>query len=340
MSSSRVLVTGAAGFIGSHVAEACVGLGFATVGLDDLSGGFRRNVPAGCRFFEGDVRDPRVVAELWRSHGPFDHVYHLAAYAAEGLSPHIRRYNYDTNLLGSVNLINASLNHGVQHFVFASSIAVYGAGQVPLREDTVPRPEDPYGISKYAVELDLEAARRVFGLSYTIFRPHNVYGERQHHGDRYRNVVGIFINQCLNGEPMTVFGDGAQTRAFSYIGDVAPVIARAPLVAGARDQVFNLGADTPVRVIDLARQVAQHLGVEPRWKHLPARPEVVHAFADHTRVREVFGTPPATPLAEGLRRTVAWVRHLGPIPPTAFEAIEVPARMPEVWRRPSSGESR
>lgn len=332
MSTSRVLVTGAAGFIGSHVAEACAGLGFVTVGVDDLSGGFRRNVPAGCQFVEGDIRDPRVVAELWRSHGPFDYVYHLAAYAAEGLSPHIRRFNYDTNLLGSVNLINASLNHGVRHFVFTSSIAVYGAGQVPLRESTVPRPEDPYGISKYAVELDLEAARHVFGLSYTIFRPHNVYGERQHYGDRYRNVVGIFINQCLKGEPMTVFGDGTQTRAFSYIADVAPVIARAPLVPGARDQVFNVGADEPVQVIDLGRQVAGQLGVVPQFKHLPARPEVVHAFADHSRVREVFGTSAPTPLSEGLRRTVDWVKTIGPMTPTRFEAIEVPAKLPASWR--------
>jgi UDP-glucose 4-epimerase len=332
MNPTKVLVTGAAGFIGSHVADACLALGFAVVGVDDLSGGFRRNVPAGAVFVEGDLRDPGVVEALWRDHGPFDYVYHLAAYAAEGLSHHVRRFNYQTNLVASAGLVNASVRHGVRHFVFASSIAVYGTGQLPLREDDAPRPEDPYGISKYAVELDLAAAEDLFGLPYTVLRPHNVYGERQHYGDRYRNVVGIFLNQCLKGEPMTVFGDGLQTRAFSYIADIAPLFARAPLVPAARNGVFNVGADTPVRVVDLAAQVAGALGVPCRLRHLEARHEVVHAFADHSRVRAAFGDSPATPLSEGLRRMVEWARPLGPLPETRFSGIEVPERLPASWR--------
>src|SRR5258708_19051517 len=127
----------------------------------------------------------------------------MAHYAAEGFSPFIRRYNYETNLGASVNLINQSLIHGVKTFVFTSSIAVYGRNQLPMTEDLTPQPEDPYGVAKYAVELDLRAARHQFGLDYVIFRPHNVYGAHQNIRDKYRNVIRIFMNQILQGQPLT-----------------------------------------------------------------------------------------------------------------------------------------
>src|SRR5207237_948578 len=139
--------------------------------------------------------------------------------------------------------INEAVRHSCKCFVFTSSIAVYGAAQLPMTEEMVPEPEDPYGISKYAVELDLKAAHRMYGLNYVVFRPHNVYGEHQNIGDRYRNVLGIFMNRIMQGQAMPVFGDGNQTRAFSYIGDIAPIIARAPEVAAARREAFNVGAD-------------------------------------------------------------------------------------------------
>src|SRR5512136_2185483 len=172
----RSLVTGGAGFMGSHVADELVSMGHEVVVLDDLSGGSRDNVNPGARFVEGSVLDHALVDRLFAEH-EFDYVYHLAAYAAEGLSHFIRRFNYTNNLIGSVNLINESVKHHIRCFVFTSSIAVYGANQLPMREDLTPLPEDPYGIAKYAVELDLHAAHRLFGLDYIIFRPHNVYGE-------------------------------------------------------------------------------------------------------------------------------------------------------------------
>src|SRR6202008_727862 len=184
---------------------------------------------------------------------------HLAAYAAEGLSHFIKRFNYHNNLIGSVNLINAAVNHGIKRFVFAPSIAVYGAGQSPMKEDMTPAPEDPYGIAKLAVEQDLKNSHEMFVLEYVIFRPHNVYGERQNIGDRYRNVVGIFMNQLLRGEPMSIFGDGTQERAFTYISDVAPVIAECVDYPEARNQIFNVGADVPYTVTTLAEIVADAL---------------------------------------------------------------------------------
>jgi UDP-glucose 4-epimerase len=325
-----VLVTGAAGFIGAHVAEHCLKLGFEVLATDDLSGGFRGNVPAAAQWAQGDLRDAAFVASLFQGRR-FDYVYHLAAYAAEGLSHFVRRFNYQTNLVASMNLVNEAVKHEVGCFVFTSSIAVYGRNQTPMTEAMEPQPEDPYGISKYAVELDLRAAHDMFGLDYVVFRPHNVYGERQNIADRYRNVIGIFMNQVMQGQPMTVFGDGLQTRAFSYIDDVAPVIAASPLVAAARNQVFNIGADTPYTVLQLADEVAAAFGTAPRVVHLPARNEVVHAFSDHAKARGAFGARAPTDLRTGIRRMAEWAKLRGAGCPVTFSDIEIRKKLPPSW---------
>jgi UDP-glucose 4-epimerase len=328
----RVLVTGGAGFLGSHVADALILRGHDVTVFDDLSGGFRANVPTAARFVHGSVSDAAMVDTVF-AQGNFTHVYHLAAYAAEALSHFIRRFNYTNNVIGSVNVLNASVNAGVQTFVFTSSIAVYGANcELPVTEAMVPRPEDPYGIAKYAVELDLSACREVFGLDYIIFRPHNVFGPRQNIGDRYRNVIGIFMNQILQSRPMTIFGDGTQTRAFSYIDDVAPLMADAIDVPQARNRVFNIGADEPCSLNELANQVAAAMGVQAQIVHLAARHEVRHIHADHSHARRVFGLRSGTPLREGLAHTAAWVREHGSRATARFEAIEIDKNLPSVWR--------
>ena len=287
-SRPRSLVTGGAGFIGSHVADELLLAGHEVVVLDDLSGGFRENLAPQIQFIEGSVTDVALVDSLFERF-QFDFVYHLAAYAAEGLSHFIRRYNYTNNLLGSVTLINAAVRHHCRCFVFTSSIAVYGAGQTPMTEEMVPVPEDPYGISKYAVELDLAAAKRLFGLNFIVFRPHNVYGTRQNIGDKYRNVIGIFMNQVMQGLPCSIFGDGKQTRAFSHISDVAPVIARSVSVPEAFNQVFNVGADVAFTVLDLAEAVQQAMGRRTGIQFQPARNEVQHAFSDHSKAQRILG---------------------------------------------------
>jgi len=188
----KSLVTGGAGFIGAHVTNELIALGHEVVVLDDLSGGFEENVNQKAKFIKGSILDHQLIGKLFNEY-KFDYVYHLAAYAAEGLSHFIKRFNYNNNLIGSVNLINESIKHKVKCFVFTSSIAVYGIGKPPLREDMIPVPEDPYGVAKYAVEMELRVSHEMFGLNYVIFRPHNVYGEYQNLGDRYRNVVGICL---------------------------------------------------------------------------------------------------------------------------------------------------
>jgi UDP-glucose 4-epimerase len=328
----RALVTGAAGFIGSHVADHCINIGMDVVGTDDLSGGFLENVPQKAIWEKGDLRDSDFVKHLWVKHGPFDYVYHLGAYAAEGLSHFIRAYNYSTNLVASMHLINEAVKSKVcKSFIFTSSIAVYGKGQLPMSEDMVPQPEDPYGISKYAVELDLKAAHEMFGLNSIIFRPHNVYGERQNIADKYRNVIGIFMNQVLQDLPMTVFGDGLQTRAFSHVDDVAPVIAKSPLVPAAENQVFNIGADTPYTVLQLASEVSKAFEKPLNLKHLPPRNEVVHAFSEHSKVANTFGLGSSITLEEGIRRMADWVKSKGPAVPVQFKNIEIREKLPGGW---------
>jgi len=330
MSKNVSLVTGGAGFIGSHVTDALLSRGHEVVVLDDLSGGKRENVSRRARFVCGSVTDADLVEDLFQRNR-FDYVFHLAAYAAEGLSHFIRRFNYTNNLIGSVNLINASVNHNVRCFVFTSSIAVYGAGQAPMKESMSPQPEDPYGIAKLAIEQDLAAARRMFDLNYVVFRPHNVYGERQNLGDRYRNVIGIFMNQAMQGAPCSVFGDGLQTRAFTHVDEVAPVIASSIDVPEAYGETFNIGADHPYTVLELAEMVQRVMGLRVGVQHLPARNEVKHAFADHSKAKSYFGVTRQVPLEEGLRRMAEWARTVGSQEPSVFGAIEIPRNLPPSW---------
>jgi UDP-glucose 4-epimerase len=325
-----ILVTGAAGFIGSHVAECLVKKGHRVVALDDLSGGSRDNVPPKALFVKGSILDHELIEKLFKEHR-FTYVYHLAAYAAEGLSHFIKRFNYNNNVVGSVNLINASVNHNVRCFVFTSSIAVYGAGQTPMSEDMIPMPEDSYGIAKYAIEQELKVSHEMFGLSYVVFRPHNVYGERQNIGDRYRNVVGIFMNQLLKGEPMTIFGDGEQQRAFTHINDVAPLIAESAELPAACNQVFNVGADVPFTVNHLAQVIAKSMGVEGKVKHLDPRNEVKLAFSDHSKADRIFGVRKKTSLEEGIHAMASWVKVHGARESSVFQGIEITKKLPPNW---------
>ena len=324
------LVTGGAGFMGSHVAEHLLKRGHDVVVLDDLSGGFVDNIPQAADFVQGSVLDHELLHRLFDKHH-FTYVYHLAAYAAEGLSHFIKRFNYQNNLIGSVNLINEAVNHNVQCFVFTSSIAVYGAGQTPLTESMIPVPEDSYGIAKLAVEHELKISHEMFGLDYIAFRPHNVYGEKQNIGDRYRNVVGIFMNQLLKGEPMTIFGDGTQQRAFTHISDVAPIIADSVNIPDARNQIFNVGTDVPYTVNDLAKFVAEAMGEECRIKYLDPRNEVKIAFSDHSKAERVFGTGKMTALPDGIRAMAEWVKRHGARESSVFENIEITKNMPRSW---------
>ncbi len=328
---SKILITGGAGFIGSHITRELAIHGHEVIVLDDLSGGFTENLLPKAKFVKGSITDVELVNNLFAQE-QFEYVYHLAAYAAEGLSHFIKRFNYNNNLIGSVNLINASINTGVKCFIFTSSIAVYGASpELPMTEETPPHPEDPYGIAKLAVEQELAINKEMFDLNYIIFRPHNVYGEMQNIGDKYRNVVGIFMNQILQEKPMTIFGDGEQTRAFSYIGDIAPIMAESIATPQAYNQIFNIGASQPYSVNELAGAIAKSMEVEPNITYVPARNEVVHAYSSHEKIQQVFGEREMHSLDQGLQKMADWVHQHGARKSSEFENIEIMKNLPKAW---------
>lgn len=282
-------------------------------------------------FVKGSITNRELLELIFASY-KIDYIYHIAAYAAEGLSHFIRNFNYTNNLIGSVNLINLAVRYRVKCFVFTSSIAVYGAARTPMTEEMIPQPEDPYGIAKYAVELDLKAAHKQFGLNYIIFRPHNVYGERQNVGDPYRNVIGIFMKQILDCKPCTVFGDGTQTRAFSHISDVAPMIATAPFCVKAYNEIFNIGADVPYSVNELLGQIQLFMEA-PDFEvvYLPKRKEVLHAFSDHSKLKKIAGTTSKMSLSIGLTKMIEWLKIAGVRSGKPFGAVEITEGLPESW---------
>jgi UDP-glucose 4-epimerase len=325
------LVTGAAGFIGSHVADELLKKGYKVIAVDDLSGGNIKNVNPKATFLEGSITDTAFVNDIFKKY-KIAYVFHLAAYAAEGLSHFIRKFNYDNNLIGSLNLINASVNRNVKSFVFTSSMAVYGHAPAPFTEDMTPTPADPYGIAKYAVEMDLKAAHDLFGLNYIIFRPHNVYGERQNLSDKYRNVIGIFINQTLSGKPVTIYGEGLQTRAFTYISEVAPVIASSIELEQFDRQIVNIGGDTPYTILEMIDALRKVTAKKIDVVHLDARNEVKAAYSKHDKLRKLTKLPPKVSLDEGLDIMYRWARNEIIEEEKKFKNIEVAKNLPKSWQ--------
>lgn len=332
----KCIVTGAAGFIGSHVAELLVGGGHHVLGIDDLTGAQKENVPAGVHFVQRECSQP--LDDVFGSFQP-DAVYHLAAYAAEGLSHHIPAFNFANNVVATANVLAASYKAKIKHFVFTSSIAAYGHPHdvKVFDESTACHPCDPYGIAKLACEQHIRAFRDYYnGPDYTIFRPHNVFGPRQNISDPYRNVVGIFMRCALQKQAMPVFGDGTQTRSFSYIDTVSRCVADAPMTPAAKNKTFNVGGDEPMAVKDLAVAISQVMDVPVNVEHLPSRQEVMHAHCTHDAVRAAFPHAYSNPIdiMNGLRLMADYVKN-HPIPPATEcpSPIEIAERLPPSWAK-------
>ena len=319
MEKTKVLISGCAGLIGSHMAEYLVGKGYEVSGIDNLSGGYTENIPNEVTFFAADLGEKKHLGRLFKKIKP-DYVYHFAAYAAEGLSPFIRNFNYSNNLLCSVNVINECIKNEVKKIIFTSSMAVYGKGKPPFNEKQRPKPEDPYGISKYTVEMDLEQAYKQFGLKYSIVRPHNVIGVRQNIWDKYRNVIGIWIRKVLKGESIVIFGDGKQKRAFSDIKFCLEPMEK--LLTRYDGQIFNLGSDkeyTLNEVAEILKQVAEEFGINVVIEYAEARHEVKNAYCDHTKAKNLLDFKDETNLKATIREMFVWAmrqedREVKPMP--------------------------
>lgn len=328
----KVLITGVAGLLGANFSRYLLSKGHEVIGIDDLSGGYADSVDSRVKFYEVDLTDLAKTTEVFSKEKP-DYVFHFAAYAAEGLSPFIRNYNYRNNVLASANVINNCVNHDVKKVVFTSSMAVYGVGNPPFTEEQLPTPEDPYGIAKYAIEMDLKLAHGMFGLRYNIVRPHNVVGIYQNIWDRYRNVIGIWIRKALMGEPLTIFGDGTQTRAFSDIKFYMKPFEQ--LMTGHDGEIFNIGADkhfTINEACDLVIDVAKDFGIEATKVHLEKRNEVHTAYCDHTKARRLLSFDDQTNLRDTVKDMFAWAMKQ-PNRPTKNMQYEIEKNMYSFWKK-------
>jgi UDP-glucose 4-epimerase len=328
---SKVLVTGCAGLLGSHFTRHLAKIGHEVVGIDDLSGGYIEHVDTSIDFFERNLADADKVEKVFADTKP-DYVYHFAAYAAVGVSPFIRNFNYTNNVVASANVINSSINHGVKKVIFTSSMDVYGSQASPFTEDMRPMPEDPYGIAKYTVEQDLEAARRFFGLRYSIARPHNVFGVYQNIWDKYRNVLGIWIRQTLSDQPITIYGDGSQVRSFSDIKYYMEPFEK--MMCLGDGQIYNLGADSKITILEAAKKfckVAEKLGHKTRIVHLEPRDEVQIAYCDHSKAKEQLGFKDETKFEELITEMFAWAKAQ-PSHPVKIMKYEVDKKMYSFWK--------
>ena len=303
----KIFVTGCAGLLGANYTRHLLANGHEVIGIDDLSGGYKAFVTKGEKFsfVKLNLERRKKIVDLFEEHKP-EVLVHFAAYAAEGLSPFIRNYNYRNNLICSANLINECIKHDTK-FIFTSSMAVYGEQEPPFTEDKRPQPIDPYGIAKYAVECDLKLAHEQFGLRYNIVRPHNVLGIYQNIWDKYRNVIGIFIRKTLNGQPILVYGDGEQTRAFSDIKYYMEPFDR--LLTEYDGETFNIGADkyfTLNEVADAVQKVGKKYGYEVPIEHGEPRHEVKHAYCDHTKAKSMLQFRDGTNLEELIESMFVW----------------------------------
>jgi len=307
----KILITGVAGLIGSNIADYILNTkeGVIVVGIDNLTGGYKENINENVIFYEEDLLNFSKIRDIFKEH-KFDYIFHFAAYAAEGLSPFIRKFNYKNNLLVTTNLVNLSIEFNIKRFIFTSSMATYGNGNnddAAFTEETSQRPIDPYGIAKLACEMDIKVASEQHNLEYCILRPHNVYGKNQNIWDRYRNVLGIWMYQIMNNEKITIYGSGEQTRAFSYIDDMLEPIWQAAVSDKSRNQEINLGGFYEIELNNAANMLINITG-KGEIIHLEKRHEVKNAYCSYDKSVDLLGFEMNIQLEEGLRRMWKWVQ--------------------------------
>lgn len=305
----NVLITGVAGLLGSRLADWVLenDPDVTVIGIDNFSGGYAENINSGVKFYKRDlIKDS--ISDLFQKYD-IDYVFHFAAYAAEGLSPFIRGFNYDNNLKSTARIINECIKHDVKRLIFTSSMAVYGHGEnQAFDENQTPCPIDPYGVAKYACEMDIKIAGEQHGLDWCIIRPHNVYGAKQNIWDKYRNVLGIWMYQHLNGKPMTIFGSGVQTRAFSYIDDSLEPLWNAATEPRASKQIINLGGIHSVSILEANNILKNVIGCTENTVFFEKRHEVMHAVSTYQKSIDILGFKHETDLEDGLMRMWEWAK--------------------------------
>lgn len=306
-----ILITGVAGLIGARMADWVIENHpeYEVVGIDNLFGGYIENVNEKVVFYKRELGEDDI-SDIFEKHN-FEYVYHFAAYAAEGLSFFMPVFNDRNNMLSTDNIIKECVKHNVKRLIYTSSMAVYGEGIEEGRifdENDRPHPIDPYGMSKYACERNIEIIGNHFGLDWCIIRPHNVFGVKQNIWDKYRNVLGIWMHQILNNKPMLIYGDGEQTRAFSYIDDCLESFWNAAVKDEASKQIINLGGEYPYTINEAAKILCEITGYD-KVEHKEARHEVKHAVPTTQKSKDILGYKQSTPLREGLIKMWEWAKE-------------------------------
>jgi UDP-glucose 4-epimerase len=336
---SKILVTGAAGFIGSHLVDYLINHGLLVYGVDDLSGGYLRNVNKKSDFTQLDLRDRNKVEKYICQVKP-DLIYHLAADATEGRSHFTPLECTDRNYLAYLNLLVPAIKNCLKKIIITSSMSVYGSQTPPFTEDILTKPEDIYGIAKAAIEQATKVLATVHGFEYVIIRPHNVYGPRQNKADPYRNVVAIFINKLLEGKPFYIYGDGEQKRAFTYIDDCVQPLADSAFIKDLNGEIFNVGPEEEITINELARIVIEEFFETEKARkditpiHLSERPqEVKFAYSSSKKARRLLNYQPKIKLKEGIKRCIIWAKDIGYEKPKYLDELELVSQsMPITWK--------
>ncbi len=329
-----VLITGVAGLIGARMADWIIEnkKDYTVIGIDNLFGGYVENINEHVIFFRRDLSNCNLD-DIFEKYD-IEYVFHFAAYAAEGLSPFMRKFNWSNNSISTANIINACIKYKVKRLIYTSSMSVYGPGIAGQRftEIIQPNPQDPYAISKYACEMDIISAGNTHNLDWCIIRPHNVYGVKQNIWDKYRNVLGIWMYQKLNGKSLTIYGDGEQTRAFSYIDDCLEPLWNAAILPETSKEIINLGGTVPFSINDACEVLLKVIGNTP-IEHLEPRYEIKHAIPSYEKSIDLLKYKETTSLEEGLREMWEWAKTQPNRKQYIWENYEITDKLYSYWKK-------
>jgi len=310
MKDKYILITGVAGLLGANFADWVIENKpeYGVIGVDNLFGGYIENINKEVIFYQRDIAEEKLN-DIFEKYN-IEYVFHFAAYAAEGLSPFVRMFNWRNNSVSTANVINCCVEYDVKRLVYTSSMSVYGHGSMNgtrFDENDVPCPIDPYGISKYACEMDIKVAGEQHGLDWCIIRPHNIYGIKQNIWDKYRNVLGIWMYQILHNEPILIYGDGEQSRAFTYINDNLEPIWNAATRKEASMEIINLGGIVPYTINEAAKILIDITNYN-KIEHKEPRHEVKYAVPTYQKSIDILGFRHMTDLKEGLQDMWGWAK--------------------------------
>ena len=331
-----IIITGAAGLFGVNFIKYLLKTTQETiVGIDSLYGGNYDFLPLDERFefLQGDLSDKEFQSKFEEKMqtSKVDYIFHFAAYAAEGLSPFIRCFNYTNNLISTAFIVNMCIQYNVKRLIFTSSMAVYGEQEPPFDEALVPKPIDPYGVAKYACEMDIQIAHAQHNLEYCIIRPHNVYGPYQNIWDPYRNVLGIWMYKCINGQEMTIYGDGTQKRSFTYIEDILSCLWKAATDSRGKNQIINLGGKTPSTILEAAEHLRDITG-NTKIVLLEKRHEVKYAYSTWEKSEELLDYQETTDLKTGLQKMWTWAKDQPQKQQKRWDHYEITKDMYSYWK--------